>query len=199
MFEGQFLCAAGGGWLSTVGPLIRAPTVDPQPEPGGSQARGNHWTRCAPGPPAAGKGRPRSGAALHQHLSPVLRRGGLQLYPLTGAPSPCWLQGGFIVSEADFCMGGPLLTVGAPWIAPAGHGSHGPTMYYTPGRARPPAGGPVQEKPGKTTIPPAGDDSRRNWTLIGLYIWRGAGGPPSRVYRIRFCGLPSRALSSPAL
>lgn len=30
--------------------------------------------------------------------------------------------------------------------------------------------------------------------MIGLYIWRGAGGPPSRVYRIRFCGLPSHVL-----
>ena len=39
--------------------------------------------------------------------------GGLQLYPLTGTLPPCWLQGGFIASEAVLCMGGPLLTVGA--------------------------------------------------------------------------------------
>ena len=69
--------------------------------------------------------------------------GGQQLCPLTGAPPPGWLSGGFIVSEAVLCMGGPLLTVGASWIAPAGHGSHGPTMYYTPDQAHPPAGGLV--------------------------------------------------------
>lgn len=84
------------------------------------------------------------GAALHQHLFPALRRGGLQLYPLSGAPPLDWLPGWIIASEAYLCMGGPLLTVGASWIAPAGHGSHGPTMYYTPDQAHPPAGGPVQ-------------------------------------------------------
>lgn len=80
--------------------------------------------------------------------------GGLQLYPLTGTLPPCWLQGGFIASEAVLCMGGPLLTVGASWIAPAGHGSHSPTMYYTPDQARPPAGGLVQAKPGKNNNSP---------------------------------------------
>ena len=43
-------------------------------------------------------------------------------------------------------MGGPFLTVCASWLLPAGHGSHGPTMYYSPGQARPPAGRPVQGK-----------------------------------------------------
>lgn len=150
-----------------VGPLTWAPTIDPQPEPGGSQVRGSHWLRCAPGPHAAGKGRPRSGAALHQHLSPTLRRGGLQLYPLTGTLPPCWLQGGFIASEAVLCMGGPLLTVGASWIAPAGHGSHSPTIYYTPSRTHPPAGGPVQEKPGKNNKPPGWWSSRKVWNPWG--------------------------------
>ena len=38
-------------------------------------------------------------------------------------------------------MGGPFLTVGAIWIAPAGHGSHSPTICTPPaGRAPQPGG-----------------------------------------------------------
>lgn len=137
-----------------VGPLNRAPTIDPQPEPGGSQARGSHRPRCAPGPHAAGKGRPARGPHSTNIFSQGSGLGGQQLCPLTGAPPPGRLPGGIIVSGACLCMGGLFLTVCVSWIAPAGHGSHSPTMYYTPSRARPPAGGPVQEKPGKNNNSP---------------------------------------------
>lgn len=149
-----------------VGPLIRAPTIDPQPEPGGSQVRGSHWPRCAPGPHAAGKGRPRRGRTPPTSFSRA-PAGRATALPAVGGSPLDWLPGWFIVSEAVFCMGGPLLTVGASWIAPAGHGSHGPTMYYTPDQAHPPAGGPVQEKPGKNNKPPGWWSSRKVWNPWG--------------------------------
>lgn len=111
------------------GALVPSPhRAYPQPEPGVSQVRGNHWSRCAPGPPAAGKGRPWSGPHSTNIFSQGSSLGGLQLYPLTGAPLPDWLPGWFIVSEAVLCRGGPLLTVCVSTPTGGGHGSHDHTM-----------------------------------------------------------------------
>lgn len=140
-----------------VGPLNRAPTIDPQPEPGGSQARGSHRPRCAPGPHAAGKGRPARGPHSTNIFPQGSGLGGQQLCPLTGAPPPGRLPGGFIVSGACLCMGGLLLTVCVPWIAPVGHGSHSPTVCTPPTGHAPQPGGPSRKNLEKTTIPPAGD------------------------------------------
>lgn len=175
------------------GPDLWAPPTQARGRSRGRrQVRGNHRPRCAPGPHAPVRAAP-GGAALLQHLFPVLRQGGPQLCPLTAASPLDWWPRGFIVSGAVLCMGGPLLTVCASWLLPAGHGSHGPTMYHSPSRARPPAGGPVQEKPGKKNKPPGWWSSRKVWNPWGSVKLVALTGAP-RFYRIHLAGRHSCAL-----
>lgn len=77
------VCAAGGGWLSMVGPLIWAPTMLIR-----SRSREDRRSGAIIGPGAPLGLMPPvraipDGIALHQHLFPALRQGGQQLCPLT--------------------------------------------------------------------------------------------------------------------
>lgn len=67
--------------------MTRAHLIHARPEPGASDGQRPSSAQVRPWTSGGCKGRPpvSQGAALLQHLSPVLRRGGLQLCPLTGA------------------------------------------------------------------------------------------------------------------
>lgn len=80
-----------------------------------------------------------------------------------------------------------------PWRPRSGHGSHGRTMYYSPGQERPPAGGLVPNL-GKKNSSPGWWLSRRNWNAVRSVTWGTVDGrfPGGHLFDLR---LSSRMLS----
>ena len=76
-----------------------------------------------------------------------------------------------------------------PWRPRSGHGSHGRTMYYSPGQERPPAGGPVQENPGKKTAPPAGDAAGGTGPVEVCELGGAGTSRPPSYHRVRLFGV----------
>ena len=122
------------------GPWYRAPPTNARPEPGPSEGPGQSSGQVRPWSSCAGEGRPWRDRTPPTSF-PCAPAGRAAALPAVGGSTLRLAAGGFIVSEAVLCMGGPLLTVCASWLLPAGHGSHGPTMYHSPDLSTPPSRG----------------------------------------------------------
>lgn len=164
MFEGQYLCAAGGGWLSMVGPLIWAPTIDPQPEPGGSQARGSHWPRCAPGSHAAGKGRPWRGRTPPTSFPRAPAWAGNSFTRCRGLPRSTGCRAGSSSPRPFSAWGAHSSPLARPGSLQRATVATARLCTTLPTRRTPQPGGPSSKNLEKTTNLPAGGAAGRSGT-----------------------------------